>query len=533
MKKSADGAHAVPQGGRKPGEGMPKTAARLGGAAILSRLLGLARDLGMAWLMGAGPAADALVAAMRLPHALRRLLGEGSLSMSLTAMLATEARTPDSQRALVGALARRFFAGLGLAVAAGLCAAPLLARLLVPNLPGATRAETARLLLWCLPYVLTSGMAALYMAAWHAQGRFFLPAVSPILFNMVMIAATAAAAWLSLPAATMLAAGFLCGGLVQWLVLSLPYAARARLRPKGDGGLDGKPALGETCRERARACLRRLPAGLAGAAAPQLVMLLAMAMASRMGAGHVAALYYAERLLELPIGIVGACIGMAGLPALSRLAAEGDVAGLCVRTEEGLRWALLLALPAAAGLWAVGEPLVGALFGHGNFDGGAVGLAWLALAGYLPALPACAAGRVLLAACNALGGQRDTAVSTLFAVAATAAFWLAGAVPPLAASLGLWAQAAWLRFCLGRRLAARDAGLPRMGRVLAEQALAAGLAAGAARLCIVFFPPALCGTWPALAAAIPAAVGVWLCFLYAVGNADIRGLLSKSGKSVG
>ncbi|MCR5563978.1 MAG: murein biosynthesis protein MurJ [Desulfovibrio sp.] len=533
MKKTADGVGGRSGGGRLPDEGMPKTAAKLGGAAILSRLLGLVRDLGMAWLMGAGPAADALVAAMRLPHALRRLLGEGSLSMTLTAMLAREARTPDLRRALVGVLARRFFLVLGLAVVAGLFAAPLLARLLVPDLPEATRAETARLLLWCLPYVLTSGMAALYMAAWHAQGHFALPAISPIIFNIVMIAATAAAAWFSLPAATMLAAGFLGGGFVQWLVLSLPYAVSAQWQTKVGSGLDGKPALGETCHESARACLRRLPAGLAGAAAPQLVMLLAMAMASCMGAGHVAALYYAERLLELPIGIVGACIGMAGLPALSRLAAEGDVTGLCVRTDEGVRLALLLALPAAAGLWAVGEPLVAALFGHGNFDGGAIGLSWRALAGYLPALPACAAGRVLLAACNALGGQRDTAVSAFFAVAATVVFWLAGAEPPLAASLGLWAQTAWLRFRLGRRLAVRDARLPRLGRVLAEQALAAGLAAGAARVCIVLFPPALCGTWSALTVAIAAAVIVWLCFLYMVGNAEIRGLLSQSGKSDG
>ena len=199
---------------KTPDSGLARTAALLGGFALFSRLLGLARDMSMAWLLGGGAAADALVAAMRLPHVLRRLLGEGSLSMTLTASLvhlrqgdgpygAARAATggvwagePENAglRLLGRALSLRLGMVLLLLTLLGLAAAPGLAQILAPGFSPAELEHTVTLLRICLPYVLAAGMAALGMALLHSMGVFWLPALSPALFNLVMLLAAAAAA---------------------------------------------------------------------------------------------------------------------------------------------------------------------------------------------------------------------------------------------------------------------------------------------------------------------------------------------------
>ena len=197
-----------------PNSGLARTAALLGGFALFSRLLGLVRDMSMAWLLGAGAAADALVAAMRLPHVLRRLLGEGSLSMTLTASLvclrqgygfpdglrldacdgAAERSGIEALRLLARAMSLRLGLILLLLTLLGLAAAPWLARMLAPGFSGPELERTVVLLRLCLPYVLAAGMAALGMALLHSMGVFWLPALSPALFNLVMLLAAVAAA---------------------------------------------------------------------------------------------------------------------------------------------------------------------------------------------------------------------------------------------------------------------------------------------------------------------------------------------------
>ena len=165
-----------------------------------------------------------------------------------------------------------------------------------------------------------------------------------------------------------------------------------------------------------------------------------MSLASSLGRGQVAALYYAERLLELPLGLVGVCLGMASLPTLSRLAAVRDFSLFSVQLGTALRLTLLLSLPAAAGLWAVGPRLVEGLLRHGAFGDSAAYETALALRAYLPGLPAFAVNRSLLAACNALGEARRTAASAVWAVAATLAVG-AALVHSLSGSLGVMDRA--------------------------------------------------------------------------------------------
>lgn len=526
--------------------GVARTAALLGGFALVSRVLGLVRDMCMAWLVGGGAAADALVAAMRLPHVLRRMLGEGSLSMTLTASLVRlggAAGGPtggiEDRRALrflARALAARLGLALALLTALGVAAAPWLTDVLAPGFGGPERQEAVYLLRICLPYAFAAGMAALGMALLHSMGVFWLPAVSPALFNAVILCFAGVAAMGLLPPAPALAVGMLCGGVAQWLAQWL--AVRRLLPPRR--GDEQNAGTGITAAARGRAaslawgCIRRLPAGLLGAAAPQLAMLAAMSLASGLGRGQVAALYYAERLLELPLGLVGVCMGMASLPALSRLAAEENFTVFAEQLKTALRLTLLLSLPAAAGLWAVGPRLVEGLLRHGAFGDSAAQLTGLALWAYLPGLPAFAANRSLLAACNALGESRRTARSAAWAVAATLAVGAAlvhslpdafGVMAPaLAVSLGLWLQSVFLLRTLGQALrgklpvpGARRACLPGFSCLL-RQALAAAATAVAAWVLLERLRGY--GIWLELAASVAGGASAWALCLLALRDGD-------------
>ena len=561
--------------------GIARTAALLGGFALVSRLLGLLRDMSMAWLVGGGAAADALVAAMRLPHVLRRMLGEGSLSMTLTASLvhleglgaashASGLQRSRSMRLLARALATRLGLVLALLTVLGMVAAPWLADVLAPGFYGPERQDAIYLLRICLPYTLAAGMAALGMALLHSLGVFWLPAASPALFNMVILLFAGAAAVGLLPAAPALAVGMLCGGLAQWFAQWLavrrllpPVAARpavsapeaANSGPHAGpvpGNEPGQAALRTRAAALAWQCLGRLPAGLLGASAPQLAMLAAMSLASSLGRGQVAALYYAERLLELPLGLVGVCLGMASLPTLSRLAAAKDFSLFADQLRTALRLTLLLSLPAATGLWAVGPRLVEGLLRHGAFGDNAAYETGLALWAYLPGLPAFAVNRSLLAACNALGEVRRTAVSAVWAVVATLAVGaalvhsLSGSLgvmaPALAVSLGLWLQCGFLLHILASSMKKNAAGTPTGASTGASAGVFAGPLAdmaclpGAAtvvRQCAAAAATALaawlllehlrgCGIWLELAAAIAGGASAWLVCLLALGDGDAR-----------
>lgn len=456
-----------PSGGAR----MARTAGMLALFTLLSRLLGLVRDMGMAWMVGCGPVADALVAALRLPHLLRRLLGEGSLSMTLTAWLVRHDVAQgqgDPLPALASGLFRRLVLVLGGLVLLGMLAAPQLLAFLAPALSPEALAEGSSLLRLCLPYVLLAGMAALGMAVLHCREVFWLPALSPVIFNVVVISA----------------------------------------------------------------------------------MLAAMGLAV---GSQIAGLYYAERLLELPLGLIGACLGMASLPRLSRLAGEKDFAAFRRDMALALRWATLLSLPAAAGLWAVGPCLVDVLLHHGEFDATGVRQVTLALWAYLPCLPACAVSRCLLAGCNALGDVRLTALSSLLAVVFTLAggAWLLHSMardiyfclPAAAASAALWGQTVWLWRGLRRRLrpllpapALLD-GMACLRHVLAAGAAAAG-ALIVLRLCGMVCPlQELLSVVPVLLPGLPAMAGLalsigagccaWGSALVLLGDADTRMLAHK------
>ena len=495
-------------------------------ATLFSRILGFARDLCMAWLLGGGPLADALALALRLPNLARRLLGEGALSMSLTAgfsrsLASTNAHIDATESAglsrLTAALGLRLAALLACAVLLGEALAQPLMALLTPGLHAEFAAHSAFLFRICLPYVFFAGMSALAMAVLHSLRSFLLPSLSPAFFNLTVIAFAGLAALGLADPALLLALGVLCGGLVQLLSQGVALH-RLGVRPwrSCSGALEE-----ETARELRRS-LRRLPPSIAGAAAPQLSMLGAAVLASWLPTGSIAALYYAERILEFPLGLAGAALGMASLPGLAAMAAAQRKADMEQEAGDALRLSFCISLPAAAGLLATAEPLVRLLFLRGAFDSQALAATTLALCAYAPGLPAYAASRPLLALCNACNNTRLAGISALISVPCA---FFAGllllpcgvAGPALGLSLGLWVQAATLWFGLrrnGMSLRIRPA-------ALARYTAGASLVFAAAYLGLRLLP----GPFLSLMLAVLLAIASYALFLLAFGDQDVIRLM--------
>ena len=482
----------------------------------------------MAWLLGGGPLADALTLALRLPNLARRLLGEGALSMSLTAsfsrsLASTDVRLDAARHAwlarLAAALGLRLAVMLGCAVLLGEALAQPFMALLAPGQPPEFAAHSAFLLRICLPYAFFAGMSALFMALLHSLRSFLLPSLSPAFFNLTVIVFAGLAALGLADPALLLALGVLCGGLVQCLSQGITLR-RLGLRPwSRPGRLDDEAA------HTLRHSLRRLPPSIAGAAAPQLSMLGAAVLASWLPSGSIAALYYAERILEFPLGLAGSALGMASLPGLAALAAAGCTADLEQEAGDALRFSFCISLPATAGLLAVAEVLVRLLFLRGAFDSQALADTTLALCAYAPGLPAYAASRPLLALCNACNNTRLAGISALISVPFA---FFSGLLllpcgmlgPALGLSLGLWAQAAVLWFGLRRSGARLHVSPAALGRYTAG----AFLVFAAAYLGLRLLP----GSFLSLMLTVPLAIATYALFLLALGDRDIKRLAGRS-----
>lgn len=344
---------------------------------LASRLLGFARDSMIAALLGTGVVADAFLAAFQLVNVVRRLLSEGALNAALIpAWLRVRERD--------GEAAASAFAGRVLGtVSAALIAISLVIALLMPLIiaviaPGFLGSGTldlavqnARLM---LPYLAFAGPVTVLMGLLNAQGRFALTAFSPLLFNIALIAAIAMLlVWHSdaASAAWMLAATVGIAGLLQLLMLLSQRSAQLATSLRISFGK-------EMCGFIAKA----IP-GMIASSGPQWLMVAGAIIASAMPSA-VSWLYFANRLIELPLGIVGVAMGTVLVPELTRAVASGDRDAVAHAESRALELASGLALPATLGLIVLAEPIVRLLFEHGAFGANdstatARALMWLAL----------------------------------------------------------------------------------------------------------------------------------------------------------
>lgn len=453
---------AAPTGTPPSSVSLARNAATVAGATLASRVLGYARDALTAHILGAGAGADAFFVAFRLPNLMRRLLGEGAVSLAFTpAFVRLREREGDARAFAFGrGVVLRALVPLALLCLLGMALAHPLALLLapgfgapsscLPDAPPGVAERAAHLLRICLPYGVAATCAALCAGMLHAHGRFLPPALAPAVLNLVVMAAGGLALAGFGDAATLLACGVLAGGVAQ-LGLQLPALHRLGLRwraplPPRD------PQAGDAA--------RALPAGVFGASAQQLNVLACTLLASFLSEGSVTALYYAERLMEFPLGVFGVAVGTAALPALSALSTQSGTAPTHAAFRgvlgDSLRLSLFISLPSALGLAAVAGPLVALLFGHGAFDRHAVDATVAALLAYTPGIPAFAVTRPLLAACNARQATGAPVVAGLASVAVTLGLGalllgpLGVAGPALAASCAAWINAACLVLALRR-----------------------------------------------------------------------------------
>jgi len=345
---------------------------------LASRLLGFARDAMIAALLGTGPVADAFLVAFQLVNVVRRLLTEGALN---AALVPAWLRVREAQ----GAVAAAAFAGRVLGtVSAALVAATALIGLLMPFVitalaPGFAGHPTLQLAVddarLMLPYLAFAGPVTVMMALMNAQARFTLTAFSPLLFNIALIAVMVALlGWRqdAAFAALILAATVGIAGLLQLLILLL----------RGGGGSIATP-LRIAFDADMRGFLGKAIPGMIASSAPQLLVVAGAVIASS-SPSAVSWLYFANRLIELPLGIVGVAMGTVLVPELTRALRGDDGSAVAYVTSRGLELAVGLALPATLGLIVLSEPVVRMLFEHGVFTAAdtaatAQALMWLAL----------------------------------------------------------------------------------------------------------------------------------------------------------
>jgi len=328
---------------------------------LTSRLLGFARDAMLAALLGTGVVADAFLMAFQLVNVVRRLLTEGALNAALVPAWLRARETQGSVAA--AAFAGRVLGTIGAAlivatIVLGL-AMPVVLTALAPGFRGEQTLQlavaNARLM---LPYLAFAGPAAVMMALLNAQGRFALAAFSPLLFNVALISVIGILIFVQADAANAalaIAAAVGAAGFLQLLVLLLR-----------SGGSRLATPLRIVFDQQMRGFLAKAIPGMIAGSGPQLLVVAGAIIASSSPSG-VSWLYFATRLIELPLGIVGVAMGAVLVPELTRAVRLDDRMTMTRAESRGLELAVGLALPATLGLIALSEPIVRMLFEHGMF----------------------------------------------------------------------------------------------------------------------------------------------------------------------
>jgi putative peptidoglycan lipid II flippase len=338
--------------------------ATVGGLTMVSRVLGFARDILIAATLGSGAVADAFFVAFRFPNLFRRLFGEGAFNSAFVPLFAKRLEGEGPQGAT--AFAEEALAGLLLVLllltAVAEIAMPWLMYVLAPGFGSTPEKFDLAVLLTriAFPYLLCMSLVALLSGALNALGRFTMAAAAPILLNVVLIAAILLAAWLGLAntpqSGMVLAWGVAIAGFVQLGALWVA-ARRAGLHFRWRA-----PRLSPDMKHLVRLGVP----GLISGGVTQLNIVVGTIIAS-LQAGAVSYLYYADRLYQLPLGIVGVAIGVVLLPDLSRNLRAGNHHSVMDNQNRSVEFALLLTLPAAVALAVAAEPIIRVLFERGAF----------------------------------------------------------------------------------------------------------------------------------------------------------------------
>jgi putative peptidoglycan lipid II flippase len=490
----------------------------VGGWTMASRVLGFIRDVLMADMIGADQVADAFFMANKLPNLFRRLFGEGAFNAAFvpefSGLLTTDG--PDAARRFAQEAISVMAFWLGGLMILGEIFMPQIMHVLAPGFAATPEkfALTVDLARITFPYLMLICLAALLSGALNGMEHFAAAAAAPVLYNLFAIAALVgltpfvrtvghAAAW------GVSASGVVQLALLVWAVHRAGMPLRIP-RPRLT------PAM--------KLLLRRMAPGLIGASAAQLNQAVDLIIASLLPAGTVSLLYYADRIQQLPLGVIGIAVGTALLPMLSRQVRGGDEAAALTSLNRAIEYALFLTMPAALALTVSAFPIMWVLFGRGEFDIETARLASQSLAAYAIGLPAVVLLKVLAPAAFARG---DTALPVKIGMITLALNFLlnivfnAGALAPasIAGSLPLLKHigpALATSVASTFNLIALGVALHRRGHLVADANLLRrlprmGLAAAAMAAILWFAEPPLFhfGRWFGLISLVTIGVGVY------------------------
>lgn len=403
--------------------GFLRSTSVVGGFTLLSRVSGLVRDMAYSSAFGAGTLMDAFLVAFKIPNFLRRLTAEGAFSQAFVPVVSEYKvqRGEDEVRHLVGGVSGTLGLGLFVLTAVGVVAAPLLVLLFAPGFrdDAAQFDLTVAMLRLTFPYILFMSLVALASGVLNSYGRFAVPAFTPVLLNVVMILFATLVAPHAAEPGVALAAGVFVAGLVQ-LLFQLPALARVRMLswPRWDWAHEGVRRIG-----------RLMLPGIFGSSVAQVSLLLDTLIASFLMTGSIAWLYYADRLVEFPLGVFSIALATVILPGLSSHHASQDRAQFNLTLDWALRLTTTIVTPAAVGLAMLAGPLVATIFGYGEFDARDVRMASWALVAYSAGLVGFSLVKVLAPGYFARQDTRTPVKVGVMALGANQLFNVAVVVP--------------------------------------------------------------------------------------------------------
>ncbi len=369
--KVADDRAVAPKAG-----GLMRSGLVVGAMTMLSRVMGLLRDVVVATLFGAGSGADAFFVAFKIPNFMRRLFAEGAFNQAFVPVLSEYATRGSKRevRELLDAVAGSLTAVLALITALAMLAAPWLVWLFAPGFgrDPAKLTLTADMLRLTFPYLLLVSLTAFAGSVLNTWNRFAVPAFTPVLLNFSLIGAALLLTPLMSEPAMALAWGVLIAGVAQ-LAFQVPFLARLGLMPRP------WPNFAHSGVKR---ILVLMAPALFGVSVSQINLLLDTVLASLLAPGSVSWLYYSDRLVELPLGVFGIAIGTVILPALSKRHAEQASQHFAAMLDWAVRAVLLLGLPASLALAILAEPLLISLFHYGAMTEHDIAMAAMSLRAY-------------------------------------------------------------------------------------------------------------------------------------------------------
>ncbi|MGD9786393.1 MAG: murein biosynthesis integral membrane protein MurJ [Sulfuricellaceae bacterium] len=496
-----------------------KALAAISSMTLLSRIMGFVRDTLIARVFGAGMYSDAFFVAFKLPNLLRRLFAEGAFSQAFVPILAEykQRKGHDATKELVDHVACLLGLALLVVTVIGVLAAPALVYVSAPGFAGTPEKFdlTVQLLRLTFPYILFISLVALAGGILNTYSKFSIPAFTPVLLNLSFIGC---ALWLAPhvnPPVLALAIAVLLGGLLQLAFLA-PFLMKIGMLPRL------RWSLGD---EGVWRILKLMGPAAFGVSISQISLLINTIFASFLATGSVSWLYYADRLMEFPTGMLGVALGSILLPSLSKHYADKSHGEYSALLDWGLRLTLLLALPAAVALAILAVPLIASLFLHGEFTAHDVWMTRDALVAYSAGLLGLILVKVLAPGFYASQNIKTPVKIALFTLVMTQLMNLAFIGPlqhaglALAIGLGACANAALLYHKLRRH----GIYTPQPGWTLFLLKVAAAIAVMGAVLWLAKGPDALwmeaplAARWLHLAWALPAGAAAYFSALLAMG----------------